>query len=334
MSSNDENPGGARAVTSAQRTSTGDDLRRWRIGIPIFFAIYLAWTSFAIGLRSEHFVIVLVSVALFFINDRTARFAIMVLPFLGVGILYDNLRLALDLRAEIHVADLYASELRWFGVAGSSGRQTLPEYFFAHNHAVLDFICGLAYLVYLAESFLFAIVLFFKDQPRLERFAWTFLLINVLGIATYLIYPAAPPWYVMDYGLGPAVLDALPSPAGTARFDELLNVTVFKSFYSRNANVFGAMPSLHCAYPTGVVMAAWTYGRGWRAGAIAFALLVCFSAVYLSHHYVFDVLAGIVYGAVSYGLVCAVFSALGKRAEGVDDDPSDSELVAGRGRAL
>ncbi len=35
------------------------------------------------------------------------------------------------------------------------------------------------------------------------------------GIATYLLYPAAPPWYVLRYGLGPAQLGVPPSAAGT-----------------------------------------------------------------------------------------------------------------------
>ena len=56
--------------------------------------------------------------------------------------------------------------------------------------------------------------------------------------------PAEPPT-----GDGPADLAALPSPAGTARFDALLGIHYFASFYARNTNVFGAMPSLHASYP-------------------------------------------------------------------------------------
>ena len=44
------------------------------------------------------------------------------------------------------------------------------------------------------------------------------LLLNLLAYATYLIYPAAPPWYVAHYGLGPACLDG---PSGIWRGDPL-----------------------------------------------------------------------------------------------------------------
>jgi membrane-associated phospholipid phosphatase len=129
-------------------------------------------------------------------------------------------------------------------------------------------------------------------SPRFERLAWAFLAVNVLGVVTYMLYPAAPPWYVLKYGPGPADLTALPSAAGAARFDALLGTTYFANFYARNPNVFGAMPSLHAAYPVLVLWHVWHRGWAWRIGAAAFAALVCFSAIYLTHHYILDVAAG------------------------------------------
>src|SRR5262249_73366 len=66
-----------------------------------------------------------------------------------------------------------------------------------------------------------------------------------------------------------------------------------------NPNVFGAMPSLHVAYPLMVVMFTWDRGWIWRGGTIAFTALVSFAAVYLGHHYVLDLVAGYLVGAVS-----------------------------------
>src|SRR5260370_17040837 len=82
------------------------------------------------------------------------------------------------------------------------------------------------------------------------------------------------------------------SAAGCARFDALLGIDYFSSFYSRNPNVFGAMPSLHVTYPLTVVWYTWDRGWAWRIAAIGFALLVSFAAVYLAHHYLIDVIAG------------------------------------------
>ncbi len=279
---------------------------RW-LALAVFSA-YLGWTAYAIGLRSEHVVVSVLFVGLFWAGEKTARFAFLALPFVVVGFAYDNMRLLLPLRGEIHVADLYRADLEWFGIQGDSGPETLPAYFQAHTSPLLDFLCGLAYLTYLGESFLAAIWFYFRDRARLSRLAWAFLLVNLLGIATYILYPAAPPWYVEQHGLGPAVLDAAPSAAGAARFDELLGIGYFSAFYARNANVFGAMPSLHCAYPTIVFATTLRLGYRYSIPAFLYALWVAFSAVYLGHHYVLDVLAGILYGFLAYGAVVAVSS--------------------------
>lgn len=279
-----------------------------RVLAAILFPLYLLVTARSIGLRTEHLAIALVFLTMFFIGPRTARFAVLALPFLGVGILYDNMRLVLGLRGEIHVGDLYAMELRWFSVNGPNGPMILPEFFRARPWVGFDLVCGFAYLAYLAESFLYAVFLFFRDPSRVARFAWAFFFVNLLGMITYLVYPAAPPWYVEQYGLGPVVLDAKPSAAGALRFDELTGIPYFQAFYSRNANVFGAMPSLHVAYPTVVFCSTWKMGPRFSIPALSFALLVAFSAVYLRHHYVLDLVVGVLYGGVSYGLISWVES--------------------------
>lgn len=297
----------ATAPATTPGTDRSLDLRRIRGGAVIGLPLYLVWTAVMIGLRPEHFVIVAVFGFLFW-HPRTARFAYLALPFAAVGILYDNVRLLTDLRGPIHVADLYAAELRWFGVPTAAGREVLPLVLENYTHPVLDFVCGVTYLLYLPQTWICATVLFFVDRRRFSLLGWVFLAVNLLGIGTWLLYPAAPPWYVKDYGLGPAVLDAAASAAGAARFDALLDIRFFESFYARSANVFGAMPSLHCAYPTLVFFVVAGLGRRWAIPAALFAGLMAFSAVYLQHHYVWDVVAGIAYAAAAYFVVQTAFA--------------------------
>jgi membrane-associated phospholipid phosphatase len=102
----------------------------------------------------------------------------------------------------------------------------------------------------------------------------------------------------------------LPSAAGAARFDALVGIELFARFYSRNPNVFGATPSLHVAY---AVMAAWhLWHRGLfaRGFGVAFSLLIGFSAVYLAHHYVLDVVAGAATGLITCVVVDRAFARL------------------------
>lgn len=277
-------------------------LDAWKKGIVVFFLLFLAWIHYSIGLRPEHVLLAVAIIALFWVNRSTAHFAYRAMPFVAVGLIYENIRWLFPLRPEVHVADLYYADLTLFGVGG----QILPKVLESHTHPLLDFTCGLAYMLYLITVFAVGVVFWFKDKTRMSLLAFAFLLVNLLGIVTWISFPAAPPWYVDHYGLGPAVMDAIPSAAGTARFDALVGMQIFGGFYARSANVFGAMPSLHVGYPTVIACSCWTLGNRWRVPAVAFAGLMAFSAVYLQHHYVLDVVAGALYGIVSWGVVVGV----------------------------
>ena len=136
-------------------------------------------------------------------------------------------------------------------------------------------------------SFGFAFFLYRRDYDRLRQFSWAFLLVNLAGFATYHLYPAAPPWYFHQHG---CVVDlaALPSEgASLARVDALLGIPYLHSFYGRSSDVFGAVPSLHVAYPMLVVMFGWPILR-WpgRAFALTFLGSMCTAAVYRDHHWI------------------------------------------------
>lgn len=123
---------------------------------------------------------------------------------------------------------------------------------------------------------------------------WAFFWLNLIGYSTYYWYAAAPPWYVELYGLGPAKMDVAAHSAGCARFDQILGTHFFSEMYGRAADVFGAIPSLHVAYPLLAVYFAFQYGS-LRLFCVGFYLLMCFSAVYLNHHYMLDIIWGSTY---------------------------------------
>ena len=135
-----------------------------------------------------------------------------------------------------------------------------------------------------------------------------FLLVNVMGFATYFIYPAAPPWWVTTYGLGGAPVRIHPAAAAAVRFDALLGIHLFENMYGNGIDVFGSYPSLHVSYPFLALLLAFRYRelRWARTPTALFFLLMCVSAVYLQHHYVTDVVLGIVYAAVALAAVLAL----------------------------
>lgn len=256
-------------------------------------------------LRWDHVLADVLLTGVAWAGPRARRFLLGGFPLWLTGMLLDSQGLWLSVRGTIHTGDLWELERRLFPAPGGTH---WPDWWATRFHPVLDLLCGFSYAAYLYEVFIVALFFFWKKDSRFQRLCWAFFAVNALGVVTYLVYPAAPPWYVLQYGPGPANLAALPSPAGTARFDELLGISYFAGFYARNPNVFGAMPSLHAAYPFMVMLYVWNRGRAWRLGTGAFALLVAFSAVYLTHHYILDVLAGLVFAAAAFVGVEAVFA--------------------------
>jgi membrane-associated phospholipid phosphatase len=145
---------------------------------------------------------------------------------------------------------------------------------------------------------------------------WSFFVVNVLGFITWFFYPVAPPWYVDMYGLDTIVLDVPMNPARTVRFDALFGTSFFTGWYGAGANPFGAIPSLHISYPVLSVVFAMRLKK-LRKFTVLFAGLVGFAAVYLNHHYLIDVLLGVV-----YGLVAAVITIAGAEWLAVRSSPA------------
>ncbi len=241
------------------------------------------------GLRWEHAAADGIVAVLPWIGPRSSTFVKAALPLWVVGVLVDNVRY-LPLLGPIHTGDVM-----WFEVAlfPGPGGMSWPQWWDQHPNPVLDLACGFAYATYLLEFFVVEGFLYLKAEGRsFSALAWAFFAANIAGFVINLVFPVAPPWYVIAHGPGPADPTAAASAAGCARFDALLGINYFSSFYARNPNVFGAIPSLHVTYPLTVIWYTWGRGWTWRSATIAFTLLVSFAAVYLVHHYVVDVIAG------------------------------------------
>ena len=227
----------------------------------------------------------------------TRRVALALMPWVIFACSYDAMRLYPNYMVnDIDVRQLYDTELRWFGIALSSGETVIPGAWFAqHHHVVADVMAGLFYLCWVPVPLGFAIYLYLKGKREMYlRFSLAFLFVNLVGFVGYYIHPAAPPWYVIEHGFTP-VLNTPGSVAGLGRFDSLVGVPVFHSIYCNNSNVFAAVPSLHAAY----MLVATIYAIISRQSKLCIAIFafICmgiwWTAVYSTHHYIIDVLLGI-----------------------------------------
>jgi membrane-associated phospholipid phosphatase len=223
-------------------------------------------------------------------------------PLALTGVTYDLTRIALRPRhRHVHVAGPYELELRLFSIPAADGRRTLNEWLRQHQRRWLDLLTGIPYLTYLIVPIGLGVALCWMAPPLAVRFGWAFFALTILGMATWRVFPVAPPWYVARYGFGP-IREVEPSPAGATRFDQHTGTGLFRSLYSRSAEVFGAIPSLHCAY----ALLALLYGRELGSAPLTaalsgFAALMAFAAVYLQHHYVIDLFAGWTYALATWG---------------------------------
>ena len=264
--------------------------------VVVIAIIFIAITTVFVGLRSEHLLIVSVFLILFFAGKSARKLAVGLLPFFIFGISYDWMRVYPNYEVNpIDVRNLYDLEKFLFGIE-ENGTLLIPcEYFALHHSVIADILAGFFYLCWVPVPIAFGLWLYLKKDRRLYlRFSMVFLLVNLIGFAGYYIHPAAPPWYAINYGFE-AILNTPGNTAALGRFDELVGLPIFDSLYSRNSNVFAAIPSLHAAY----MVVAFYYAlvkKCHPAIITIFAVLMCgiwFTAVYSSHHYIFDVLLGI-----------------------------------------
>jgi hypothetical protein len=298
------------AVLGRLRATPG----RWVVGVLAGAGAYLGAMRLGVGAVRVEQLLVCAPLALAFLGEGPRRFLHGVLPLLLFGMVYDLTHITEPLvrYLNIHVAEPYWFDWTFFGIRTAAGVVTPNEYFAVHHWPAVDFVTGLAYIIFVYWALGFGAYLsaFRKDEASrrlLARFGWTFLLMNIAGFATYYIYPAAPPWYVADYGLGPANLAARSSAAGAARWDALTGIHYFAGFYGRSADVFGAIPSLHVAYPLLTFLHGRELGKRWLdAASFGLFAVVCFAAVYLNHHYVLDVLLGILYTVAAWAIDLAL----------------------------
>jgi membrane-associated phospholipid phosphatase len=282
----------------------------------VLVSIYVCFLVAMGGLRSDHVVIFSLLLALCYGGPFARVLLGYFLPFLLTGIIYDSQRYYSDyIRGPIHVKEPYLFDKTFFGISTPFGVLTPNEFWQHHIHPVLDVITGFAYLVFFGAFMSIAAYFIFyvarkgtraMSSARMKqvapRMTWAFFWLNMLGYSTYYWFAAAPPWYVEQYGLGPARMDVQASSAGCIRFDQIVGTHFFSGFYGRAADVFGAIPSLHISYPLLAVLFAFQFGR-LRIFCLCFYALMCFSAVYLNHHYVLDILWGSTYTFFIYWIV-------------------------------
>lgn len=256
---------------------------------------YLLLSRYLIGFRSEQIVLLVITNGFYFFSPSTRQFITAFSIFIVYWILFDYMKAFPNYNYNtVHIRSLYDLEKSIFGIGSGLAELTPNEFWIKHQNPFLDVMSGLFYLTWIPLPLSLAGYLFFKNRPQFFNFAFTFLLVNLIGFVIYYLYPAAPPWYSQQYGFE-FIANTPGNTAGLSRFDAFFNVGIFKSIYEKSSNVFAAMPSLHSSYP---LIALYYAIKSKISMGVTLLIAITlpgiwFAAVYTSHHYVLDVLAGI-----------------------------------------
>ncbi len=168
----------------------------------------------------------------------------------------------------------------------------------------------LAYLSHFILPFAVAGVLWFRNRRTFLAFAGRFLTLAYLGLVTYVLFPAAPPWIAASNG--PSELRHGHAPyIGTVHRVvnqgwDLLGLHRASDVIEKGqatVNLYAAVPSLHAAFAALVSAFLWKRAKPWVRPVLAiYPVLMGFSLVFGGEHYVSDILLGWLYvAAVMFG---------------------------------
>jgi len=211
-------------------------------------------------------------------------FARDLIPFLFCANVYANLH---DMIAFFGAADitawLYRMDVALFGVEPTIWAQR-----FAHPF-LTDFFTFCYWLFYVLPPLL-GLLLYVKGEGRAFRLTLVSIVFCLyLGYVGYVALPAGPPRYAIpEQAFGPPLAGMIAALDASRAVPAALPLTMK-----------GAFPSLHCGVMVLAMLLAWRHLRWFFPIILFFGLGLILGTVYLRHHWVVDILAGIAVAVVA-----------------------------------
>ena len=230
------------------------------------------------------------------------------IPFIVLLLAYELMRgIADDAGLPLHAEDLLLAER--FLSFGALPTQVLQDALRpARGVDAIALVATVVYMLHFALPLATGFVLWLWRRPQYYDFVAALILLSMGAFVTYLLFPAAPPWYLAWKGMldGP---DGLPiiTYLKPGAFEQLADALGFDGRYAYsfifskvNPNNVAAFPSLHVAYPIlTFLFLRRAFGRvGWLA--LGYAALVTFSVIYTGDHWIIDAVAGAAYACAAY----------------------------------
>ena len=280
-------------------------MRVVRIGAPTVWALASVAMIAAVGVPTSHALVFawlgagMAAFAVLDIRRKLARFLLDWLPFMGVLLIYDRLRPYADgLVAHPREVPQIKIEAALFGRPIPTVWLQSHLWHGPHDLRWWDYACWFVYLTHFVATLLIAAVLWTWAHQHFARFATMVCVLALTGFATYVLYPAVPPWLAAQHGaIGEAnrAVKIVWPHVPIAHYGDIFETG------SHYANNVAAMPSLHAGYALLVVLFLWRFSPWWVRPLLAlYAPAMAFSLVYGGEHYIVDCVAGWAYAAFAY----------------------------------
>ena len=238
----------------------------------------------------------------FVLTGRGAAFIRDWLPFIFLLLAYDAFRgVADDLSGRVYFTEPINAELAIFGFMPTFKLQELL--YVPGQVQWYDNLFASTYVLHFFLPLLMGVWLWRRDRREYKSFVLTLLVLSYAGFLTFLAIPVAPPWMAMRDGY-------LDQSAARIVFEvtSSLGATQFPTLYGQmNPNPVAAFPSLHSAYPWLAFLFLVRHFRWWALPVVLYPVSVWIMLVYSGEHYVVDVIGGVTYASVSYGLCATSF---------------------------
>lgn len=254
-------------------------------------------------------IIIIISAALAFsVGTETGPLRIFAdwIPFFILLYAYDFSRGAADqLGRKVLVEEIYNIELNWFGINGQIPTIWLQQKLFNPDEvAIWEALVALTYVSHFVVPWAIIGTLYIRNHDLWRKFARRIILISASALVTYILLPAAPPWYAAREGLSEEVFRI------STRGWSVIGIPIAGQIISLGqgvVNQVAAIPSLHAGMAILISIFFWHRSRfNMRVFLSIYMLGMVFTLVYGGEHYIFDALLGGIY-ALAVHYVCLMW---------------------------
>ena len=280
--------------------------------MPVTWVVASAAMVASVGVPTSHdlvFVWFALGMAAFSVTDLRRRVPRLVRdwsPFIGVLFIYDRLRGYAD-GLFVHAREVPQIKIE-AAIFGTPIPTVWLQNHLWHGPAHLhwwDYLAWFIYLTHFLATLIVAAVLWTWAHDLFARFATMVCALAFAGFATYVLYPAVPPWMAAQHGSIGEANRAIPI------IWHRVPIAHFGSLFEKGqhyANNVAAMPSLHSAYALLIALYLWRLVPRWARPLLAvYPVAMMFALVYTGEHYVVDCAAGWVYAVTVFLAVNWVF---------------------------